>query len=337
MQKNKPFGKLSPVALREYWKDESQEFTPWLSKEENLNLLGEAIGMELELVEKEHPVGNFKVDILAKIANFDEENQDESHLAVIENQLEKTNHKHLGQLLTYASGLKAKAVVWIAKKMDDEHKKALDWLNDNSSEDVSFFGLEIELWQIGDSTPAPKFNVVSKPNDWFKTVQQQKANLELSPTKILQKEFWLGFVEYMQTHKTNLSLSAPRPQHWYTLSVGRTGFQLQLTVDSQKKQLGCRLRLRKTERGWNALYQDKERVEKELSAKLEWKELPNNIGSVIAQYSRGNFQNREEWPQLFQWLKERAEAFYHTFSERIQNIDPDHSPMKKMDRSEEAA
>ena len=119
----------------------------------------------------------------------------------------------------------------------------MDWLNDNSSEDVSFFGLEIELWQIGDSTPAPKFNVVSKPNDWFKTVQQQKANLELSPTKILQKEFWLGFVEYMQTHKTNLSLSAPRPQHWYTLSVGRTGFQLQLTVDSQKKQLEDRFDL----------------------------------------------------------------------------------------------
>ena len=333
MEKKQLLGKLSPVELREYWEKEDEEFTPWLAKKKNLNLLGEAIEMNLEPVGTEHSVGNFKVDILAKATDFDED-----HFVVIENQLEKTNHKHLGQLLTYASGISAKAVVWVAKEINDEHRKALDWLNENSSGDVSFFGLEMELWQIGDSPPAPKFNVVSKPNDRSRFLRQQANHSdELTETKILQEEFWTAFVEYMKSNKTSLSLRKPGPQHWYTIGVGRSHFWISLTVDSIKKQVSCKLRLRRTEQGWAGLFQDKEHIEKELNTQLEWKKSPEKKGSVIAQYRKGDFQNREAWPQLFEWLKERAEAFYKTFGKRIQDMDLDRDLIQNTDQSEDAA
>ena len=314
----KTLGKLSQVKLREFWSKEAQEFTPWLAKEENLNLLGEAIGMDLELKQTEYPVGDCKVDIFAQDVNYDEE-----HLVVIESQLEKTDHKHLGQLLTYASGLNAKAVVWIAKKITEDHKKALDWLNENSK-DIAFFGLEVELWKIGESMPALKFNVVCQPNNWFKSIQPKNT---LTDTKLLQQKFWTEFVDYMEDNKTHLRLSTPRPQHWYDFSIGRSGFITRLTVDSQKNRLGCKLRIVKTEHGFNALQKDKDLIEQELKAKLEWKELPDKKSSNIAQYKDGDFQNQEEWPQLFSWFKERAEAFYKTFYSRIQ----------EMNLSEEAA
>ena len=341
MEKKKLLGKLSQVELREYWKDETQGFTPWLAEEENLELLGEAIGMELDLEGTEHLVGDcksaggFKVDILAKTTDLGEE-----CFVVIENQLEKTDHKHLGQLLTYASGLSAKAVVWVAKEIDDEHKKALDWLNENSSENVSFFGLEIELWQIGDSPLAPKFNVVSKPNNWFRNLRQQAINnSESNETKRFRYEFWTAFVEYMKSHKPTVSLRTPKPQQQYDIAVGHPGFCIRLTVSPQKKRLGCQMRIVQTEYGFNALFQDKEHIEKELNTQLEWKELPENKSSVIAQYKDSDFQNREAWPQLFEWLKERAEAFHKTFGKRIQDMDMDldSNLIQKLDRSNEAA
>lgn len=196
--------------------DEAEDFTPWLAEEKNLELLGEAIQMELELVGTEQSVGNFKVDILAKEMNSDQ-------YVVIENQLEKTNHDHLGKLLTYAAGHSARTVIWIAQELKEEHRKTLDWLNEKTAEGLEFFGLEVELWQIGDSKPAPKFNLVSQPNDWAKRIVQSENLSELTETKILQQEFWKGLKEYMKLNKTCLNLIKPRPQHWYVVAVGKQG------------------------------------------------------------------------------------------------------------------
>jgi hypothetical protein len=142
---------LEQVDLREVWQNEAGDFTPWLAQEENLKLLGDTIGIGLELEAQEKDVGPFRADILCKdtaTANW----------VLIENQLEQTDHKHLGQLLTYGAGLKAVTVVWIAEKFTEEHRAALDWLNEITSEQFSFFGLEIELWRIAGSPVAPKFN-----------------------------------------------------------------------------------------------------------------------------------------------------------------------------------
>ena len=149
-------GKLEPVELRDCWEREDSDFTPWLASDENIALLGEAIGLELEVQQEEAAVGPFRADILCRDTNS-------GGLVIIENQLERTDHSHLGQTLTYAAGLDAVTIVWIAASFTEEHRAALDWLNRISHEGVRFFGVEIELWRIGDSAPAPMFNIVAVP------------------------------------------------------------------------------------------------------------------------------------------------------------------------------
>ena len=316
----KNLGKLSKVDLRDYWNSESEDFTPWLAEPENLNLLGEAIKMELEPEGIEQSVGDsdFRVDILAKEVDSDEDNY-----VVIENQLEKTNHDHLGKLLTYASGHSAKTVIWIAEKIREEHRRALDWLNENSSDKVAFFGLEIKLFQIGDSPPAPKFNLISQPNGWFKNMQAKNTKTELTKTKSLQGEFWTKFVEYMENEKSILNLTKPRPQHWYILSVGSASFYISLNINSSKKQIACKLTIRNTARGYKQLERHKEVIEHELGANLIWRKMPDKKSSEIRQNHNGDFTNKLEWPQLFKWFKERTEAFHKTFSKRIKELDLD--------------
>jgi hypothetical protein len=146
-------GRLQRLPLREVWKSESGDFTPWLAQEENLRLLGETIGLDLELESRERDVGPFRADLLCK-------NTVDDSWVLIENQVERTDHTHLGQILTYAAGLEAVTVVWVAERFTEEHRAALDWLNENILEKFAFFGLEVELWRIGDSPTAPKFNVI---------------------------------------------------------------------------------------------------------------------------------------------------------------------------------
>lgn len=152
--------RMTRVDTRIVWKNEAQHFTPWLA--DNLDLLGEVLHLELELEDQEKNVGVFRADILARDASSDS-------WVLIENQLERTDHTHLGQLITYASGLQAVTIVWIAAHFTEEHRAALDWLNEITEESVNFFGLEIELWSINDNI-APKFNIVCKPNSWKKKV-----------------------------------------------------------------------------------------------------------------------------------------------------------------------
>ena len=160
--------RLERVDLRHAWKGEATDFTPWLATPENITLLGESISLELEVDSQEKDVGPYRADILCRDTVTNQ-------YVLVENQLEKTDHTHLGQLLTYAAGLDAVTIVWVARQFTDEHRAALDWLNDSTGAKLNFFGLEIELWKIGDSPMAPKFNVVSSPNDWSAAVQEQAA------------------------------------------------------------------------------------------------------------------------------------------------------------------
>ena len=211
-------------------------------------------------------------------------------------------------------------MIWIAEELKEEHRKALDWLNEKTVEGIEFFGLEVELWQIGDSQPAPKFNVVSQPNDWAKRVVQSD-NSELTELKILQQEFWKGLTEYMKLNKTFLNLRKARAQHWYTLAVGSPKFHISLTVNSRLKQIGCELYIKETQYGFTNLEKDREAIEKELNSQLEWQELPEKKASRIIQYHSADFQNKDNWEELFKWFKERAESFHNTFHNRIKNLD----------------
>src|SRR5690349_7935524 len=204
-------GRLSRVDLRNIWLSEATDFTPWLAREENLSVLAETLGLDLELEAQERSVGPFRADILCKDIGS-------NAWVLIENQLERTNHGHLGQLLTYASGLDAVTIVWIAAQFTEEHRSTLDWLNKITDDSFRFFGLEVELWRIGDSPAAPKFNIVSKPNDWSHSVAQAARAIdetELSETRILQRNYWAALNKVFDAMGGAISGNKkPQPQAW---------------------------------------------------------------------------------------------------------------------------
>lgn len=308
--------RMEPVDLREVWDSESGSFTPWLAEEQNLALLGEVIGLELELEQQEKGVGPFRADVLCKDTTTGE-------WVLIENQLERTDHTHLGQLLTYAAGLEAVTIVWIVERFTEEHRATLDWLNEITDEKFNFFGLEIELWRIGDSPVAPKFNMVCKPNDWVKSVSHA-ATGEITETKQMQLEFWIEFREFLLSKKGSIKPPKPMPQHWMNFAVGRSGFYLYAYVDTRKLLMGIGLAISPpdSKAHFHLLARDKDTIEKEIGEPLEWLELPNRKESRIAlrnlsadPYARGKWRENQEW--LFQKL----EAFHKSFAPRVKELD----------------
>jgi hypothetical protein len=187
--------RLEQMDLKEVWSHEATAFTPWLARDENIALLGEALGLDLEVEAQEKAVGPFRADILCKDIQT-------NSWVLIENQLERTDHSHLGQVLTYASGLGAVTIVWIAARFTEEHRSTLDWLNKITDSSFRFFGIEVELWRIGSSPAAPKFNIVSKPNNWSQSVATAARALdqaELSETRIMQRDYWAGLNVWLNT------------------------------------------------------------------------------------------------------------------------------------------
>ena len=313
-------GRLTKVPIRDMWNDEASDFTPWLADEQNIELLSETIGIELEVEAQEKEVGPFRADILCKDTIT-------GHWVLIENQLERTDHTHLGQLLTYAAGLNAVSIVWIAERFTSEHRAALDWLNEITDETVNFFGLEVELWRIGNSPMAPKFNVISQPNDWTKTVSSTARRLtqsDLTETQQLQLEYWTAFRVVLQQRDGVITPVKPQPQHWLDFAVGRSYFNLSALANTRDKRIGIRLWLA----GANAkphfylLEQDKGDIEKEVGAELVWHELPDKKHCHITLHRlQTDPKMRHEWADQHQWLSEKLELCHKVFSPRVKELD----------------
>lgn len=311
----KTLGKLQKVELRDYWADEARDFTPWLAKEENIEELSNTIGIDIEIEDTEVFIGNYKADIVGRdISN--------NQKIIIENQLEKSNHDHLGKIITYSSGIGASTIIWICSSITDEHRQAIDWLNENTIEDINFFALEIELWKIGDSSPAPKFNVICRPNEWVKSTKEKGSSKELSGTKTLQLEYWNYLRDYFNQKGTFLSLRAPRAQHWYSMAVGRSKFHISLTVNTIHNRLGCELYMRgeNAKKYFSELKKDKENIEKEIGKELDWQELPDGQDSRIILYHDGDITNKDAWDESTEWFKKYSELFYESFNERVKKI-----------------
>lgn len=224
-------GQIKRVELRDVWPHEAHDFTKWLSEEPNLALLGSEIGIELELIETESSVGSFNVDIYAQESGT-------GRKVVIENQLEDTNHDHLGKIITYAAGKGAEVVVWVVARARDEHRQAIEWLNQHTDSDFGFFLVEVELWAIGDSLPAPRFNVVERPNEWTKAIKLSEGLSDIERVKL---SYW--------TKYRDIALSKPEftkafnPQkpcknHWSILRCGTSAYHIALLIDTQKGRIG---------------------------------------------------------------------------------------------------
>ena len=233
-------GRLNAVDLREVWTSEDRHFTPWLAEPENLELLGEALGIDLVLEAQEKDVGPFRADLLCK------NTAEEDSWVVIENQLEKTDHRHLGQLLTYGAGLHARTIVWISAQFTEEHRAAIDWLNRMANGSVQFFGIEIELWRIGGSTAAPRFNVVSKPNDWEATVENAKDAIgaeEGNRSQKLRVRYWTAFRDYLREHHSKLRPQKPSQDHWYSFGVGTSRAHTAALLITRDNTIAVELRM----------------------------------------------------------------------------------------------
>ena len=319
----KEFGRLKEMRLREAWESEATDFTPWLAKEENLRLLGDSIGIELELESQEKGVGPFRADILCKDTS-------DGSWVLIENQLEKTNHTHLGQLITYAAGLNAVTIVWISEKFTEEHRAALDWMNEKTDEKIRLFGIEVKLFQIGNSAPAPRFEIISQPNDWTKTVQHAaEAGREFTGHKLLQQKFWREFRQFMEEKESFVPCQKASPQHWLNHSIGRAGFHLASILsmwNSVTEKKGAEIRTDLILHGPSAksdfafLEKQKEHIEKALGMKLVWRNPENKHMCRISARKEINFVDEKNWPECFKWLKEHLEAMHKTLAPIIKTI-----------------
>lgn len=316
---NQSLGRLERVSLREVWTSEATDFTPWLAKEDNLALLGDTIGLDLELEAQEKYVGPFRADLLCKETATDS-------WVLIENQLERTDHTHLGQLITYAAGLNAVTVVWIAERFTEEHRAALDWLNEITGEKINFFGLEVELWRIGASPVAPKFNLVSQPNDWTKTISTARRGIEtqgLTETKRLQREYWAALADVLHSRGSLVKPQKPLPQHWTNFAVGRSNFSFAAFVNTQKDRIGVELVMTGPDAKphFYLLHQQKEQIESEVGASLSWLELPHRKESRISlRLEQADPASIATWPVQHEWLAEKLERYHKVFVHRVKSL-----------------
>jgi len=304
--------KLKKVDLREYWAHEAHDFTRWLAHEENIQLLSEELSLSLTDVKTEEAIGRYKVDLVA----FDEGTQKK---VIIENQLEATDHKHLGQIITYASGYNADVIIWIVKDILAEHQKAIEWLNNNTSSSLSFFLIQMELWQIGDSALAPKFHVIVEPNSWAKEIQNTgNTPKEYTETKLVQLDFWEKFISYGKAQKTKMNLNRkPKPQHWYNLSFGTAKAYLHLTINTKDSLIGTGIYIANSEELYGVFESQKKSIEQDMEVALEWLPLEDKKASRIKTETEADISDEDSWHTYFQWLIATTEKIADAFGKYL--------------------
>lgn len=306
-------GKLEKVKdLRSVWKHEATDFTTWLSDEENLNTLGEEIGIDIELLSTEAKTGSFSTDILAVEANT-------NNKIIIENQLEATDHDHLGKIITYASGHDAKTIIWIVKEAREEHRQAIDWLNEHTDEEINIFLCKIELWKIGDSEIAPKFQIVSSPNNWSKTVKRSLDN-EMSATAMLQYDYWTKVKDEIDKNYPTFNSRKPRGQHWYDIAIGSSLANISLHVIARTNEIKVVLWISDSKELFDYLYDMKDEIESQLGYELDWISSENNKSSSILIVKNTDVHDESKWDENINWHLTKASEFYEVFSERVKNF-----------------
>lgn len=295
-------GKILKVDnLRDVWEHEANDFTKWLCEEENLSALGEELGIEIELEERESGVGKFNVDIYAKEANTDRK-------IIIENQLEESDHDHLGKVITYASGKNAEVVIWIVKEARDEHRQAIEWLNHHTDERIGFFLIEIQLWKIDDSLLAPKFCIIESPNEWAKT---EMASETWSVREQFNHEYWGGLKEYAVKHYPEVGKRLTRkagPDNWYDVMIGSRYCYISLNVTATKKLIDAGIYIPDDKEFYKSLLEKKEEIEKHMNAELTWREASK--ATRFIKYKSINVSDKKTWPACWEWQCQQCELIF---------------------------
>ncbi len=303
-------GILKTVSARHLWTHEAREFTPWLAN--NITELSKALGLELEVENTEVAVGPYSADILAKDTGT-------GKYVVIENQLEKTNHDHLGKAITYASVLDASTIIWVATDFSEEHKKALDWLNDHTSDEVSLYGVQVELWQIDNSNAALRFNVISKPNQAVREAARSLAAADLTDKKKFQLDFWNKFRDKLAKTKKFPSLQTPRPQYWFDVSLGKTNIYISNTCNTDLNTVGARIYIgnKISDKMLPLLESKKVEIESAIGKSLQWNPNPENRDKVIMLLHTTDFSDQKKVDEALEWLVDYTIKFRDAFSKIV--------------------
>lgn len=309
-------GKLERVDPRETWPSEAADFTPWLAA--NLDKLGAELGLELELEETECGIGDFSADIIARELG-------QNRVVVVENQLEPTDHRHLGQLLTYAAGKEAGVVVWVSPEFREEHRQAIDWLNRDGGQGTAFFGVVVELLRIDDSKPAVHFRPVAFPNDWKRELQSGgSGNGELSAKREAYQAFFQRLIDDLRAKRLT-NAKAAQPQNWYVFASGLSGFVYGVSF-AQGGRLRAELYINtpdgdRNKAAFEKLLAQRSTIESDFGEPLEWEPLEGKKACRIAAYRKGSIEDPPEAiDQYLAWAIEQFVTLRKTFGPRLEAL-----------------
>ena len=304
-------GKLKEVDIRNLWKHEQYDFSEWLSQSENIKLLDDILGLTLTDITKEAYVGSYRCDIFAK---------DESSgiKVIIENQLEASNHDHLGKIITYASGLDAEVIVWIVKQAKEEHRSAIEWLNNNTNSNINFFLIELHAYTIENSIPAPFFEVIEKPNEFIKNskINGEQDNLNKSQSERL--EFWNRFNEILIDRGQPFNVRKATTDHWYDVALGTSEAHVSINLVNKESVVCIDLYINDNKELFDSLYLKKDIIENDLGFKLIWDRLDNGKASRIKYNIKGlNYDNHSNYDELMNKVIDTAVKMRDTFKKYI--------------------
>ncbi|MEZ9525283.1 DUF4268 domain-containing protein [Enterovibrio norvegicus] len=310
------FGSLNKVPLRNMWPHEALNFTPWLAG--NVDSLGLALGLELELIKEEASVGDFSLDLLARDLST-------SKLAIIENQLTQTDHDHLGKLLTYAAGFDASFVIWVAESIRDEHRQALEWLNNRTDTDTQFFAVVVEVLKIDDSKPAYNFKPVVFPNEWHKSKSKRTASNQASPRGEKYRSYFQGLIDDLREKHHFTAAKAGQPQNWYSFSSGVSGASFGANF-CQGYKVRTELYIDRGDAEENMLLlkyleQEKSTIESELGQPLSWETIDGKRATRVALYRDGFIENpNSELEAIKEWHISNLLKFKAMFTKHLREF-----------------
>ena len=290
------------------WKHEQYDFSNWLAKEENIKMIDDEIGLTLINVNKEVFVGSYRCDLVAE----DETTGDK---VVIENQLEATNHDHLGKIITYAAGLDAKTIIWIVKEAREEHIAAIEWLNNNTFKKIGFFLMELHAYTIDDSRPAPMFKIIEKPNDFVKNSKSNLKDRDLNKSRAERLYFWTEMNKVVIEKGRPFNIRKATTDHWYDVALGTSEAHISITLVSKNNYIAIEVYINNNKDLYDSLYQMKDEIEEKLGLSLEWLRLDNKKASRILTYIDGlDFNNHDNYPQLIDETIEKVIKMRRVFA-----------------------
>lgn len=304
-------GKLKEVNIRKVWGHEQYDFSTWLAKEENMKELGDVLGLSLINIETEKFVGSYRCDILCKDEFTDK-------VVLIENQLEPTNHDHLGKIITYSSGLDASVIVWIVESARDEHASAIEWLNKHTDENISFFLIEVHAYQIGNSAPAPQFKIIEQPNDFAKNIKALTKNSEFNETMSKRLEFWTLFNDVIDSRQKPFNKRKPTTDHWYSVAMGSSRCNISIDLINRDNKIRVSVWIHDDKALFDELSANKDILEPQCPFKLNWYRLDNKKAAYICTYIDGlDFDDQSNYPELMNKIIDVVIVFKKVFKSYV--------------------